>query len=128
MRITHFPGMLPVDGLLWQRRPLNAWSAGPSRAWLKSRPIPVEVLQRTYRIVRKEYDRDLLWVAPRWIAWLYRWLPYRISWHRRPQEGAYPLWAVTAPKWRVAWLPAARDPRYGAHWGVLCIGRWRIKL
>jgi hypothetical protein len=82
------------------------------------------------RLVRKELDRQVNLYAPRWIAWLYRVLPYRFGWHRgaafddaRP---AYFLWSILAPSWHLGWLPARRAKGYSTRRGHPRFGvlRW----
>lgn len=93
-------------------------------------------LQRTHRVYDRDLERNALNVAPRWIAWLYRWLPNRWSWKGRAYDGEfrapYYLWAVAAPQWRIAWLPARRMPDTGHRLGALVAGvvghdgRWAL--
>lgn len=81
----------------------------------------------------REMERDVRLFAPRWIAWLYRWLPTRISWARgkafdRASDPAYFLWSIYATRWFVGWLPARRAKRYGCWLGVLRINDRAIRL
>lgn len=98
MTIT-YPAMLSVDGLVRTRIP------------------------STMSRVMYELDRDLDWYAPRWIAWLYRWLPHWISWRGEAFDSVtgrpYFLWSAWAPKWFIGWMPRRRWPAGSGRWGVL---------
>jgi len=115
-----YPGMVPVARELWDLGPPGLSPLG--RRWKAAR-----------REVWRDHERDGVWVAPRWLAWLYRWLPYSVTWHnapehRVPQPAAFFLWAITARRWQFAWLPASRRPEYGARFGILALGLRRLVL
>ena len=111
---VRYPGVVLVDGLVER---LPDWAPGG------------------LRLVHKELDRQADLYAPRWVAWLYRYLPYRFGWHRgadfdRSEAPPYFLWSILAPTWFLAWLPKRRAERYGKLWfGVLRYGlRGMVKL
>lgn len=80
----------------------------------------------THRIVATCGDRELVWVAPRWVAWLYRWLPDTVTWAGAEfdavTQAPYYLWAVRAPRWYVGWLPRRRRAAGAGRWGILVVG------
>lgn len=83
-------------------------------------------LRKTHRVWALDWDRECLYIAPRWIAWLYRWLPYHFSWQNTPEQrcaqaAPYYLWHIMAMRWHLGLVPASRQPEYQARWGVL---RW----
>lgn len=134
MRVT-YPGMREIDQRLWDR-PTAAMDAARFAAalgglvLLTTEPGPgptFGAFRAAHRVVWRGLDRETVWVAPWWLAWLYRLLPYHVSWNNGPDHQqarpAFYLWHVLAPTWRVAWLPAGRSPDYGARWGVLRYGR-----
>ena len=102
-----YPGVIPVDAL--------------------HRKLP-DYVPKGLRLVHKELDRQINFYAPWWLAWLYRYLPYRFAWHRGKDFDVvlgppYFLWSVSAPRWHVAWLPKRRQAgRYKARWGVIRYG------
>jgi hypothetical protein len=127
-----------VDGLLWNGGPME-----PATAFAKA--IGGEVLltdqpsgppyaqwKAEHRPTWQLWDRDMLYVAPWWIAWLYRWLPHSIAWHGREYDGIdqapFFLWNVAAAKWSVGWLPARRRPLLHARFGMLRIGQRTLVL
>lgn len=64
------------------------------------------------RLVYRDHDQDRFWVAPSWIAWLYRLLPNQVgvnltAWIKHPDHF---LWDVAAPTWRVGLLIRNRIP------------------
>ena len=67
-----------------------------------------------WKMVRRDGDLDEVWLAPWWLAWLYRVLPCHVGWCAGPEYGAgWFLWNIAAPTWLLGWLPAARS-LYGA--------------
>jgi len=124
--------MRDVDGLLWGW-PASALGAARFAGAIGGRAIfttntetgqtLAEWMARR-RLVWRDFDRGVVWVAPQWIAWLYCLLPYEVSWRQGPFYDAqrvapFYAWAIHAPTWFLAWLPARRKPAYGARWGVL---------
>jgi hypothetical protein len=98
--------------------------------------VPSE-LRRTelfgrWREYGRDLERDLILIAPRWLAWLYRWLPRLFSYHEDDDDGTWFLWAVAATRWRIGWLPARRKPEYGALWAIVrvtvCSYDWVIPI
>lgn len=119
------------------RYPLTVMVPGEYRRWATS-SLAMET--QGWRRWGADWERDVDYYAPRWVAWLYRWLPVSIVWlnqpeHQKAQEGAYFLWQVLASRWCLGWLPAARttyrnDPS-PPRWGELVYGvapHQRLKL
>lgn len=73
--------------------------------------------------VMRDWDRDMVWVAPRWLAWLYRHLPQSVVVQNRPEHetpgGAFFLWSIRAGSWQIAWMPARRRPEVGLPYLVI---------
>jgi hypothetical protein len=130
-----------VDGLLWKRPDeaidyLATFAAAIGGQVVEAKDgggLTFIEWRAKRRVVWRDMDRDAVWVAPSWLAWLYRLLPYDLTWRRGPEYDharlpAFYLFVVHAPTWLLAWLPAARDPRYGARLGILMLGDRRIVL
>jgi|GEM_PF-5414236 len=106
--------------------PLSLPVARESLAWAES---------AGYRAWYQDVERGLHWIAPRWLAWLYRWLPGSVfvqigaKYDRPAGPGAYYLWSLSGSRWHVAYLPLRRaDTAYAslagrkARWGYLSFG------
>lgn len=76
------------------------------------------LLNPGWQVVYRDVDRDISYLAPRWIAWLYRRLPHHLGWHGGSefdaQRPAYFLWSIQATRWMLAWLPSRRCTAYRA--------------
>lgn len=120
-----YPGELIVDRLLWER-PSEAMNAARFAAaiggqvLLTTESVPgltYHEWQRSRRITWREFDRDTLYVAPWWLAWLYRWLPHSVGWYGKQFDSVvqapFFLWSLHAMKWNLGWLPKRRALRYG---------------
>lgn len=78
--------------------------------------------------VFREADKDVVWGAPRWLAWLYRWLP--LQWwyapqteYDRPRQGMPYLWMAYSRHWELSYLPARRTPARRAALRASVFGR-----
>lgn len=105
-----YPGTREVDGLWWKESPEALF----------------------FSICGRDFNCDILHVAPRWIAWLYRFLPTRAFIDRDPQHktGApcgFFLWTVRAHTWWIAYLPA-RQARWRLPTLSVELLRWRANL
>ena len=106
--------------------PDGATLAGPTYAEFRA----------SHRVTGRDFDRDYKYVAPWWIAWLYRWLPRSVSWYGKKYNDARPpyfLWCIAGRDFWLGWLPARRATSYlyaaavgtikrGPRWGVLRYG------
>ncbi|KKM65042.1 hypothetical protein LCGC14_1495280 [marine sediment metagenome] len=59
-----------------------------------------------WTIVQREWDRDVVWVAPRWIGWLYRLLPnhFNVNLTAWKTEPSHFLANLGAPIWNIGLL------------------------
>ena len=74
--------------------------------------INVWAAVRGWKVVQRDHDHDLLWVAPRWIGWLYRLLPnhFNVNLTGWKTEPSLFLANVAAPTWRIGILIRKRIP------------------
>lgn len=86
-------------------RPHGPWVISLTRShYCQPDHIPVD-----YRLIWRDFNRDISYFAPRGIAWLYRWLPmaggFRWGRLREREQGSITDWRV--------WIEA---PNYGFAW------------
>lgn len=82
------------------RGPWMIWLAASHRGRIQ---IPLH-----YRLVYRDFNRDVSYYAPRWIAWLYKVIPMAVGFtfadlNNPIPEGAYIMWRfhIEAPVWGV---------------------------
>lgn len=130
-----YPGERIVDGLWWttaEYDDVTRFAGAIGGCVIASTDLNYDAAKRgptlaawhrRHAISWRAFDRDLNYVAPRWVAWLYRWLPHHVGWYGREyddQRPAYFLWHVAALRWHLGWLPRRRAQNYTARWfGVL---------
>ncbi len=99
--MIHWPKMQSLDMGFMRRTgtliDINEWAA--IRGW---------------KVVQCDYDLGRLWVAPRWIGWLYRLLPnhFNVNLTAWKTEPSHFLVNVAAPTWRIG-LTFRRIPNNG---------------
>ena len=84
--MIRWPGMHCVDGLFLKGTEIGEWAR-----------------IRHWTVVEREWDRDVYWMAPRWIGWLYRLLPnnFNINLTAWKTEPSFFLINLDAPTWRI---------------------------
>lgn len=121
--IVRYPGECLVDGLRWVDEIVEAAHfarAIGGQVVLNANPDtgrPFAEWKRRRAVTWREFDCDVNYVAPKWIAWLYRWLPHSIGWYGKQYDSVdfapFFLWSLHAYKWSIGWLPKRRAQRYG---------------
>lgn len=88
--MIRFPGMVLIEQALWRDR--TRWTEGHS--WYD---------YRDYKYVEHNVDFSEVWIAPWWIAWLYRLLPNHINVNLKKwkTDSSYYLANIAAPAWCV---------------------------
>lgn len=76
------------------------------------------------RMVRRDWNRDTTWYAPRTLAWLYRLLPRWVGFRKIPPEPGVGYF-TTAIQWERACVGLV-DRGRGFHF-LLKIGRWELR-
>lgn len=92
---------------------------------------------RHWTIVERDHQADRLWVAPRWIGWLYRWLPnhFNVNLTGWKTEPSMYLANIAAPTWVIgiamrSGIPAIHcwfgsyENSYYLPWGVRLYAKW----
>ena len=90
-------------------------------------------LGRHLRVVRQDYELARYWVAPTWIAWLYRALPNSLWLNAaagKPAGECFIGWGLGAPTWRIGFVDAKQSDMGGRAYFFLEIGyrRWVAEL
>ena len=85
---------------------------GPWLISVRRRPDRNRVhLPGSYKLVWRDFNRDISYFAPRLVAWLYRIIPMHLGFAigviepSLPQEITRYRWYVQAPVYHFAWLP-----------------------
>ena len=110
--MIRWPGMLCYDMLVLKRTGTKL-------------DISKWVGARHQTVVEQDWDLDWLWVAPRWIGWLYRLLPNHLNanvtaWKTEPSHF---LVNLAAPSWRIGLLMSGRERRFPVPAIVVDLGR-----
>ncbi len=86
--------------------------------------INVWAAVRGWTVVQRDYDLNRLWVAPRWIGWLYRLLPnhFNVNLTAWKTEPSHFLANFGAPTWRIGLLMNGRERRFPVPAIVLDLG------
>ena len=117
--MIRWPRMQCYDNLVFKRDEAYTTADPPIKVDLSTWECA-----RHWTVVQRDWDRDVLWLAPRWIGWLYRLLPnhFNVNLTAWKTEPSHFLVNFGAPTWYIGLAMRGRERKFPVPAIVLDLG------